>query len=549
MAPEIVYTGCAAAGIVEWLRAPAGANSAPRYQSHTKSMKLGRLAILAAAPVLLPGMPVLAQDDAANAVPDPAMPVDEATAVPNAGDDEAITVLDQTVPVSDNVLDDDLPLAEDPPMTDRELLLAEFERFKELRRNNVHDEAENVAKRIVELSIRLSGPRSEDTAKSLTNLGVVQHQMGNYDAAQQNFQSAIEIIEDNTDQLSATLINPLKGLGQAQLSGGRPDLASRTYKRAVHITHVNEGPHNIDQVEILEALAETNLRLGLVEDARNAQDMIYALNMRHYDNKNMEIIPALMRRAEWQRRTGYILDERATYRRIIRIIETRKSDEDLSLIEPLMKLGESYFFVDTSDSQAYPTGNPASGELFFKRAARIAEENPDADWLLQATTRIALGDYYNFRNDVSRARKSYRQAWALLSVDEDAERLEVRRTSLESVIVLNPEPLPRYTGGATRADSVNQNDQLREGRIIFSYDVTERGRVTGVKVVELTPADYEDMQRVAQRELRTRVFRPRFEEVDDEPQPVDSTEQVFTHTFYYLQDELDRQREAEADTS
>ena len=458
-------------------------------------------------------------------------------------------MLDQTVPVADDGPPVDEQPIDEQPIDERELMLAEFERFKELQQNKVYDEAVNVAKRIVELSIRVSGPRSEDTAKALTNLGVVQQQMGNYEAAQQNFESAIEIIEDNTDQLSAALVNPLKGLGQAQLSSGRPDLASRTYERAVHITHVNEGPHNIDQIDILEALAETNLLLGDVDQARDAQDMIYALNLRHYDTNAMEIVPSLMRRASWQRRTGYILDERATHRRIIRIIESAEGDDSLSLIEPLMKLGESYFYIDTSDSQNFSTGNAASGEMYFKRAVRIAEENPDADWTFQANTHIALGDYYNFRNDIGRARKAYRDAWDILSEGEHPERLEARRTALETVTVLNPEPIARYAGEATRADRVSQNEQLREGRIIFSYTVSDRGRVTGLTVVEKTPPDYDEMERAAQRELRTRIFRPRFEKVGGDVEAVDTPDQVYTHTFYYLQDELDEKREEEADQS
>ena len=49
--------------------------------------------------------------------------------------------------------------------TEEEELLAQFRRFKELLENNSIDEADAVAKRIVELAIRTSGPRSIDTAR------------------------------------------------------------------------------------------------------------------------------------------------------------------------------------------------------------------------------------------------------------------------------------------------------------------------------------------------------------------------------------------------
>lgn len=463
--------------------------------------------------------------------------------VDEANDGEAITLLDQTVPVADEVVPDEDNPDVDDGIPDQSELIEQYVRFNELLAANVYDEAENVAKRVVELAILFSGPRSEDAAKALTNLGVVQTRVGNYEAAMQNFSASVDIIEENSDLLNEALVNPLKGLGATQLELGRPDLASRTYQRAVHITHVNEGPHNRDQIEILEALAEANLRLGLLEDARNYHDMVYNLNLRHFDPEALEIIPSLMRRAAWQHRTGYYMDERATYRRIIRIIETVNGKDDISLIEPLKELGRSYFFVDVNDTGGFQGTSPASGELYFKRAVRIATENPDADWVMLADTKLALADYYNLRSDASRARRTYRDAWNIMSEADD--RLAMRNQTLEGVIVLNEEPLPRYTGGATREDRSNSNEDLREGRISFTYNINSRGRVTDLQIVEIMPEDFSDMTRSVQRELRTRVFRPRFEDAE----PVDTTDRVFTHTYYYLQEELDRMREEEAGTN
>lgn len=460
-------------------------------------------------------------------------------ALDDYADDDPIIGLDQTVPVADED-----PALDGPPeeevidLNDRDLLLAEFERFKALQDAGSFDEALNVAKRIVEMAITQTGPTSNDTARSLSNLGLVQHRVGNFDAAQQNFQAAIEIIRDNEDKLSAMLINPLKGLGAAQLANGRPDLASQTYSQAVHISHVNSGPHNLGQIEILEALAETNLRMGEVTAAKNSQDMIYALNLRHYSGNSMDLVEPLMRRASWQRRTGYILDERATYRRIIRIIETKNSKDDLMLIEPLMRLGESYFYVDTSESNAFHPSSVTSGELYFKRAVRIAEEHPDATWETMVETKLALGDHYNFRGEVGRARKTYAEVWQLLS--EDDVRLATREAELEQLIALNEDAIARYIGNATRRDRANASGEIREGRIVVTYDVSSRGRVGNLRIVEEEPAEFDSLRRTVVRELRTRIFRPRH--VDG--QPVDTPNQIFRHTYYYLQDELDKAREA-----
>ena len=501
--------------------------------------------------VLAAGAPhARAQDDTRTVDAGDEQAADEQAVDEQAVDDSAagdsLTLLDQVVPVATEqpALDSESvgPEAGEPPgfgtLSEEELreeLRLAFNNFTDLKDRGVLDEAENVAKQVIEMSIRLTGPTSNDTARALSNLGLIQHLNENYEAAAQNFESSIEIIEDNEDRLNSMLIDPLKGLGAAQLANGRPDLASQSFQRAVHISHVNEGPHNLDQVDILQSLAETNLQLGDLEEAKNNQDMIYSLNLRYYSDNAMNMVPSLMRRAKWQRRTGYILDERATYRRVIRIIESTQGKDDVLLVEPLLELGQSYFFQDVSDPQAqFQTTNMASGELYFKRAVRIAEENPEADWRVEARTKLALGDYYNFRSETGRARRSYREAWEILSAGEDGQRLRARREELERPILLNQDGIPRYVGSATPSDRAAGDPDIREGRIVASFYVNTRGRVSGLKIVEAAPEEFEDLRQMVQRELRTRVYRPRFVEAE----AAESEEQMFTHSFYYLQPDL-----------
>ena len=189
---------------------------------------------------------------------------------------------DELVPVADDeqengeaeALSDALP----PEWSDDEELIYQYDRYVQLMKDRVYDEADSVAKRVVELAIKVQGADSIDFAKALTNLAIVQHHTEQYDAAQQNFESAIEIIEDSEDQLNGQLVNPLRGLGASQLESGRPDKAAESFRRAVHVTHVNMGPHNLEQINILESLSETNLRLGSADDAKHIQDVFYALN-------------------------------------------------------------------------------------------------------------------------------------------------------------------------------------------------------------------------------------------------------------------------------
>jgi len=439
--------------------------------------------------------------------------------------------LDQVVPVAEEDSADSVPAESiDDNRTLDERLAAEFERYRRLIGEDAMDEADVSAKRIVEMVIRLHGPNSLETSKALNNLALVQSRNGQYDAAIQNFESAVEIIEDVEDRLNEQLVNPLRGLGAAQISNGRPDLATQTYDRARHITHVNEGPHNIEQVEILDALAQATLLMGDAKGARAILDRIHALNVRHFAGDQMALIPSLMHRASWQHAAHYYNDERATYRRAIRIIEEKIGKNDPQLIFPLTKLGRSFYFFDVSQSDTQQRGMVSSGQIYFKRAARIADGAPDLDWREFVDTKLALADHYVYIQSQNRARNLYEEMWTFLSADE--ERLAFRAEVLEQPLVLFNDVLPKYAFEADVTDT--ESDDLLTGTIRVDYTVSTRGRVRNIRT-EAMPPEFTDMQRMAHREIRSRVFRPQMS--DGKLQESDNL--VFEHSFFYRQSDLD----------
>jgi tetratricopeptide (TPR) repeat protein len=461
--------------------------------------------------------------------------------VDDPGDDGGL--MDQTVPVAEDDAGIEPAAEPGPPRRRkadlREELMDEFDNYKRLMSEGIYDEADTVAKRVVTLAIQLTGPRSSETAKALTNLGIVQHRNKQFDAAQQNFAAAIDIIEEQEDRLNRRLINPLKGLGASQLEGGRPDLAKQTFTRAIHITHVNEGPHNMDQIDILESLAEANVRLGSVEEARAMHDKIYQLHRRRYEDDQLALLPSLMRRAEWQHRAGYIADEQATYRRAIRIIETNASKEDIRLIAPLTKLGESYFYTDLHGEQGLHH-NPVTGEIYFKRALRIAESSPKSDWATVADSKLSLADYYMMQGNLTRARKLYKELWDWLS--EGEPKLLYRDETFGRAVPLNERPIPEFASEAGPSPLDRPSDEFLQGSVTLSFSVTNRGRVIEIEPVEVVPDVFTDMEKLVHREIRGRLYRPRFEDAE----PVKTTNQVFTHLFYYRQSDLEERREEAA---
>lgn len=130
-----------------------------------------------------------------------------------------------------------------------------FTLYMEARNSDMIEEAEVLAKQLVELSIHSYGYESRQTAHALTDLGELQTSNGDYHAAILNLASAIGIIERIDDRLSISLVSPLRALGEAHRLSGSVDLAINSWDRAVHVTHVNLGPHNYDQVETLIAIS------------------------------------------------------------------------------------------------------------------------------------------------------------------------------------------------------------------------------------------------------------------------------------------------------
>jgi len=189
---------------------------------------------------------------------------------------------------------------------------------------------------------------------------------------------------------------------------------------------------------------------------------------------------------------------------------------------------------------SYHDSSMASGEIYFRRATRIAAESPDTNWQVVAQANLALGDYYIYQTNPQRAARVYGDTWELLSQSE--EGLMVRREQLERVIPLRQDKLPMYAS-SDKSDSVDEkSDPLLQGNVTINYEVSTRGRAASMKLVEARPSEFERMVNTVQREIRRRVFRPRLEEGE----VVDTQNLTLNHRFFYRQSDLDALRAEQA---
>ena len=90
-----------------------------------------------------------------------------------------------------------------PDPARRQIIESQARRYEELLHSGALDEAENLAKRRVELAISVSGTRSVEVADALTDLGIVQLRRQLYDAARQNFEAAVDMIIESENRLDA----------------------------------------------------------------------------------------------------------------------------------------------------------------------------------------------------------------------------------------------------------------------------------------------------------------------------------------------------------
>ncbi len=299
---------------------------------------------------------------------------------------------------------------------------------------------------------------------------------------------------------------------------------------------MNEGPHNLGQVEILESIAETYIRMGETKEARNTLDRIHIINVKHFEKDPVGLLPSLMNRADWQHRAGYYAEERTTYRRAIRIVETTSGKNDPLLVEPLRRLGESFYFIDLTLSSPQQHGLISTGELYFKRAARIAAKADDMDWRERTKATLALADYYTFIESQNRSRKIYKDVWTMLA--DDDEKLAQRDVWFSDPQPLREGPMPPFAGRPPSGGT--PPGDLGTGRIVIDYTISTRGRVRDLQS-EAFPQEFSDMQRMVHREIRNRVYRPRL--VDGVP--VDSVDLHLEHTFTYLRSDLEALRKSQ----
>lgn len=393
-------------------------------------------------------------------------------------------------------------------------LEAAFNRFQRLRDEGRREEATTAAMQVAELAREHYGPQSLELATPLINLAVMQAHAGELSAAEQNYLTAIAIIERHEGALSARLINPLSGLGHAYNRAGMYEQAIKHFERALRLNHIESGFTNFKQFGIQDGLTESYVGLRDYEEANFYQESQLEIYQRKFGQQDPQVVPAMYKLAEWYSRIGNLEESALAYRSADRIIRENDGETSVARTDALMGLARLY------ERQA---NQPAAAST-LRKAIKILEAGPEPDLMRRAELRVALGDLYVRESRFGSAKDEYAAAWADLSSSD--EYLERRDYFFELPVRLGGGPFPKLSRNAYgRAES-----ELRDGYVEIRYTVDEDGRAQDVMVIESDPPEVMDASLLTT--YRRSVYRPRFAEGDS----VRTENLLARHEFRYAVD-------------
>ncbi len=387
------------------------------------------------------------------------------------------------------------------------------QRFVELFRERRYAEGEELAQSLLRRAEENYGYEATELLAPLINLATVQRVQGRYSDALFHYERHIAIAGRRLGYDAAELINPLHGIARTHIRMGDYEAAVEPLARALRVTHSNSGIYSLEQGATRDLLSDLALAEGDLEQANLHQRVQVRAHERRYGPSDLRTVPALYKLGEWYERTRQTGLQRRAYAAADRIIQAANGEDSLERVQALR--GQASSFLRESRRE--------KAEEFFRRALSIVRAHPIQDILQQARLLIDIGDTHTIFNRLPNARENYREAWELLSADDEA--LDLRAELLQHpVIPLRsarlPVQVPREMSDASRYES-----QPRAGSVVLQLTIEQDGTVSGAQIMESEPSGMIDDIVVAL--IEGAKFRPQMR--DGEPVRVEDV--IYRHRF------------------
>ena len=391
------------------------------------------------------------------------------------------------------------------------------QQFVELFRDQRYAEGAELAEAILRRAEEQYGYDHAELAGPLINLATVRRVQGDYRDALFHYERNVAIVERELGYDSPQLINPLHGMARTFLRMGDAEAAAEPLARALRVTHSNSGIYSLEQGRTRDLLSEQSLVEGDLEQANLHQRVQVRAHERRYGPNDLRTVPALYKLGEWYERTRQTSLQRESYAAADRIIQGAEGENSLDRVKALR--GQATSFIKESRRE--------KAEEFFRRALSILRSHPMQDILAQARLLIDIGDTHTIFNRSPTARENYREAWELLSVDDDA--LDARAELLQyPVIPLRSARLPVQVPGEMKNPS-RYDPQPRAGSVVLQLTLEPDGKVSGAQVIESDPPGMIDEVAVAL--IKGARFRPQMRDGE----PVKAEGVIYRHRFRWYE--------------
>ena len=387
------------------------------------------------------------------------------------------------------------------------------QRFVELFRERRYEEGEELARSLLLRAEENYGYDATELLAPLINLATVQRVQGRYSDALFHYERHVAIAGRRLGYDALELVNPLHGMARTHIRMGDYEAAIEPLARALRITHANSGIYSLEQGATRDLLSDLALAEGDLEQANLHQRVQLRAHERRYGPTDLRTVPALYKLGEWYERTRQTALQRRAYAAADRIIQSASGEDSLERVQALR--GQASSFLRESRRE--------KAEELFRRALSIVRAHPIQDILQQARLLIDIGDTQTIFNRQPNARETYREAWELLSADDEA--LDLRAELLQyPVIPLRsarlPVQVPREMSNASRYES-----QPRAGSIVLQLTIEQDGTVSGAQVMESNPPGMIDQIAVAL--IKGAKFRPQMRDGE----PVRAEDVIYRHRF------------------
>lgn len=361
-----------------------------------------------------------------------------------------------------------------------------------------------------ELVSRDAASSDPSLPRDMATLARVEAELGDFEAAEQDYLKAIELTEKAEGEFSISLMDAYHGLGRSYIKNRQFPEAVTALDQARHISQRNLGLFNVTQTPLIDDLTTAYLGLGDTLTAQRLQQERLDNAVRRFGEDDPKTIPFRYQLAAYYDESRLRASAREEYEKILEVVERQSGTNDSALLRPLRELLRIDLLLgDREDARA--------------RIADILARSPSLDDREHGLSLAALGDWSTAKGDPASAKSYYGEAYRLLEQADPAS----------SASAFGVPVMIDFVAPLSAVDRAERNRPYAWGSIELAFDVSPDGRASNVSVVKATPAGV--MDDLFSRRIRETHFRPRV--VGGEP--VATAGVHSTHYFRYYVSEKD----------